>query len=129
MVTFIFMKLLQSLLLLGFTLFLSACSPHPVSGVWATTDDNEYGISRIIVSFNGRAEFVTTKLNNATWHCFWGATDKNQANLDCTPSTDPDQPEIFHVAVNEQGLLELRHQSKLVSTMKLKNENPKLSTD
>ena len=118
------MKTFYALLLLAFTLLISACSPHPASGVWKTTQDNEYGISKLMMSFDGRAEFITTKLNNASWHCFWSATGKKQANLDCNPSTDKEQQELFMLMINDQGDAELMHKSKLISTFKLQNENP-----
>lgn len=111
---------------LSVVLLLSACSPQPVSGVWKATQDNEYGISGLVVSFGGRAEFVTRKLNNATWHCFWGAIASHEASLECTSSVNIEQTEDFHLTVNEQGFAELRHKLKLVGTFKLTNENPKL---
>ena len=118
------MKKFHSLLLVTVTLLISACSPHPVSGVWGTAQDNEYGISKLTMGFDGRAQFVTTKLNNAIWHCFWSATGKKQANLDCNPSTDKEQKDIFMLNINDQGDAELMHKSKLISTFKLLNENP-----
>ena len=118
------MKTFHSLLLITFILLISACSPHPVSGVWKTTENNDYGITKLIVSFGGKAEFITPKLDNATWHCFWGATEKQQANLDCTPSTNPDDEQKFTITINAQGFAELTHNSKLIATLTQQNENP-----
>ncbi len=89
------------------SLFLSACSPHPATGVWKATGENELGIDRLVVGFEGRAEFTTSKLNNAVWHCFWAAPDKVRFMLTCTPSTNPDQERVFVLRVNDQGLAEL----------------------
>lgn len=121
------MKTFHRLLIISITLFVSACSPHPTSGVWKAIDDNDYGIAKLIVSFDGRAEFVTPKLDNATWHCFWAATGKRQANLDCTPSTNPDEEQLFALSINDQEQAELMHKSKLVATFTLLNENPVLT--
>jgi len=73
------------------TFLLSACSPHPGSGVWEAVADNEQGISKLTVGFEGKAEFTSSKLNNAVWHCFWSTADKKKLVLDCTPSTNPEQ--------------------------------------
>ncbi len=60
-----FMKIHYSLFMLSIALLLSACSPHPAAGVWKTTEDNDYGITKLVVAFEGRADFVARKLDNA----------------------------------------------------------------
>jgi hypothetical protein len=121
------MKTSYSLFLLATVLFLSACTPHPSSGVWKATQstkDNDYGISRLVVNFEGWASFTTSTLDNAAWHCFWAATDKQKASLNCTSSLDSKQEEVFILTVNNQGLAELRHKSKLVGIFARLDENP-----
>lgn len=111
-------------LFLGIFLLLSACSPHPAAGVWSATQDNAYGISRLVVGFDGRADFVTAKKNNATWHCFWARSGKWEAVLSCTSSLDKDQEERFVLTSSEQGIAQLHHNSQLAGTFKRLNENP-----
>lgn len=118
------MKFSLPLLLLSTGFILSACTPHSTSGVWKTTEDNKYGISRLIVSFDGRASFTTPKLDNATWRCFWSAIDKQEAELNCTPSTDSDREERFVLIAKSKGVAELRHNDQLVTTLTLQDENP-----
>ena len=118
------MKFTYSLFFLSITLLLSACSPHPAAGVWKTTEDNNYGISKLVLSFEGRADFVTRELDNATWHCFWAVTGKNEASLDCTSSLNTEQEESYLLTINDQGLAELRHKSQLVGTFTRQDENP-----
>lgn len=118
------MKLHYSLFFPGIALLLSACSPHPAAGVWKSTEDNDYGITKLVLSFEGRADFVTGKLNNATWHCFWANTGKQEASLDCTSSLNPEQEEAFFLTINDQGLAQLRHQSRLVGSFTRQDENP-----
>jgi outer membrane biogenesis lipoprotein LolB len=118
------MKFHSSLFLLSITLLLCACSPHPAAGVWKATEDNDYGITKLVVAFEGRADFVTRKLDNATWHCFWAVTGKQEASLDCTSSLNPEQEETFLLTVNNHGLAELRHKSQLVATFSRQDENP-----
>ena len=118
------MKAFNSLYLLATALFLTACTPHPGAGVWKAAADNDYGISRLVVNFEGWASFTTSKLGNATWHCFWAATDKQEATLNCTSSLNTEQKEVFILTVNDQGLAELQHKSKLVGVFTRQDENP-----
>jgi hypothetical protein len=101
-------RLYFSIFVISLSLLLSACSPHPATGVWKATGDNELGIDRLVAGFEGRAEFITSKLDNTLWHCFWAAADKKRLTLSCTPSTNPDQKRVFVMSVNKQGLAELR---------------------
>jgi len=111
---------------ISLSLLLSACSPHPATGVWKATGDNELGIDRLVAGFEGRAEFTTSKLDNALWHCFWGAPDKIVLEFSCTPSTNPDQKRSFTLSVNDAGLAELRNvdDTKLLATFNRLNEDP-----
>ena len=106
------------------SLFLSACSPHPATGVWKATTDNKLGINRLVVGFEGRAEFKTSKLDNANWHCFWAAPDKKQLEFDCTPSTNPDEKRTFVLSVNDKGLAEMKEEGALLATFTRVDENP-----
>ena len=118
------MKLFYSLFLPVTALLLCACSPHPAAGVWTTAEDNSYGITKLVVSFEGRADFVSRKLNNATWHCFWAVTGEQEASLDCTSSLNPEQDESYLLNINDHGFAELRHKSQLVGTFTRQDENP-----
>ena len=112
------------LTLLDIIFLLSACNPHPTSGVWKATADNDYGINKLVVSFDGRATFTTSKLDNAVWQCFWSATSKQQTELDCTPSTDTEKEERFILNINETGLTELHHNDIVITSFTLQDENP-----
>ncbi len=114
----------SSLFLLIMSLFLSACSSHPAAGVWKAAKDNDYGITKLVISFEGRASFVTHKLDNAAWHCFWTVTDKQKASLDCTSSLNPEQEERFLLSVNKSSIAELSHNSRLVGIFIRQDENP-----
>ncbi len=103
-----FTRFYFSAFIIFLSLFLSACSPHPATGVWKATGENTLGIDRLVAGFEGRAEFTTSKINNAVWHCFWGAADKKILKLNCAPSTNTEEKRLFTLGVNEQGLAELR---------------------
>lgn len=118
------MKSFFTPLLLIVALLLSACTPHPASGFWKTTQDNVYGITKLVIGFDGRAEFVTNKQDNATWRCFWSAIDERQARLKCTSSKNPEQDEDFILTINNQSQAELKHNDKQVASFTLQNGNP-----
>ena len=118
------LTLRSSLLIIFAALFLSACSPHPATGVWKATADNALGIDRLVAGFEGKAEFVTRKLNNALWHCFWAAPDKKKLELSCAPSTNPDKKRAFVLSVNDQGLAELQDDGAVLATFTRLDENP-----
>ena len=117
------MKYFSSPLLL-ITVLLSGCTPHPASGVWKTTEDNAYGINKLVVAFDGKANFTTTKIESANWHCFWTASSKFEADLKCTPSTNPDQEESYILTVNDQGLADLQHNAQQIASFVRQDENP-----
>jgi len=108
-------------------LFLSACSPHPSTGVWQATADNELGFSKLIVAFEGKAEFSSTKPVAAKWHCFWGKDTDQSLSLDCTPSTNTDQARKFLIVAQDKMNAEFREGDKLITTLKRLNENPVLT--
>ena len=107
------------------TLLLSSCSPHSGTGVWKATAENDWGIERLVVGFDGKAVFTSTKKNNAIWHCFWSSVnDSEDLELKCKPSTNTEHEKQFLVIVNNQGFAELRNNSSLLATFKLLDENP-----
>ncbi len=118
------MKISPLLFLLNTTFLLSACSPHPTSGVWKQTEDNDYGINKLVVSFDGIATFTTSKLDDAAWHCLWSTASEQEIELSCTPSTDTEKKEPFTLTINNQGIAELRHNSQLIALFTLQDKNP-----
>jgi len=103
---------------------LSGCSPHPGSGVWESTQSNDFGLSRLVVGFDGRASFDTKSSKTISWHCFWSASGKQEIQLSCTPSTNPDNGQKFSLNVNEQGLAEFKQQGKRIALLKRLDEDP-----
>jgi len=118
------MKHIFSLLALTLTFLLSACSPHPTSGVWQATEDNEPGIEKLVVAFDGKAYFTTSKYDDTKWHCFWTANSAFESDLKCTPSTNPDREEDYSLTTNKQGMSQLHHNNQLIASFIRLNENP-----
>jgi hypothetical protein len=117
------MKHSSSLILLSIIFLLSACSPHPTSGVWKATGDNNYGIDKLVVAFDGKAYFTTTKPDNITWHCFWTASSKIESELKCTPSNNPDQEERYTLTLGDKEIAQLRHNNQQIASFSRPDKN------
>ncbi len=120
------MKFKQSrfLLFISSILLLTACSRHPGTGVWITDTDNLLGIKKLVVGFEGRAKFVSTKPEKADWHCFWRGSKEKELLLDCSASTNPDKKQSYFLTINDQGMAEFRNDSSLLATFTRTDENP-----
>ncbi|WP_456406570.1 hypothetical protein [Thiolapillus sp.] len=109
-----------------FVILLGACSPHPGAGIWKAEGESTRGIKSITVAYEGKAIFSSSKPVAATWHCFWNGAGKQTANLDCTPSTNPDAEERFTFTVREDGTAELRQQDKVIGRFVRTEGNPSI---
>jgi hypothetical protein len=116
----------KSFFVISLSALLVACSPHPGTGVWKANTQNALGIDRLTVSFNGRAEFVTSGPEAANWHCFWAGINKQQIELDCKPSTNPDNKQVFVLAATTAGQAKLMQQKKTLAEFTLLDEDPEL---
>lgn len=98
---------------LALTLILSACSPHPGAGGWQATDADAK-LQRLEIRYAGNADLYTQKEDVvAAWRCFWGAADKNIANLKCVDASNADNEKTYLFVVNKetnQGVLKLGEQ-------------------
>ncbi len=121
------MKKLLKLLILVSIFFLQACSPHPSAGIWKANEGNLYGITKINMDLEGRADFVTPDFNNETWHCFWSAKEEMLAELKCSPSTDPKQSDLFFIHIIDSDRAQLEHNSKTVAILTRQDGNPSTS--
>ena len=118
------MKFFFSLSLITITALLIACTPHPASGVWKATDNNDYGIDKLVIAFDGKAYFTDTKKDNAEWHCFWTASSEFATELKCTPSTNPDQEEKYTLTIDDKKVALLRHNTQLIATFMRLDKDP-----
>lgn len=118
------MKHFSSLILFPLIFLLSSCTPHPTSGVWKSSGDNEYGINRLVVGFDGTASFTTSQKNPALWHCFWTASSNVESDLKCTPSTNPDQEENYTLTIDDQDNAQLKHNDQQIALFIRQDENP-----
>ena len=76
---------------------------------------NHIGVVKLAVHFDGKAEFSTAAPETADMHCFWGATARDTATLQCTPSTDPEREVFYQFTVGDDGFAELSHDGSVVA--------------
>lgn len=88
--------------------------------------DNIYGIEKLVVSFDGKAQFTTHKRDNAVWHCFWTTISKIEIELMCKPSTNPVKKERYTLTINKQGIAQLIHNKQQITEFTRIDKNPSL---
>ncbi len=118
------MKYFLSLSLITTVVLLTACTPHPTSGVWKATLDNDYGIDELVIAFDGKAHFTSTKKEITDWHCFWTASSKFATELKCTPSTNPDQEEKYTLTIDNKKIALLQHNTRLIASFTRTDKDP-----
>ncbi len=114
-------KLLFPVLML---MFLSACSPHPGTGVWKAQGENSLGIPGLTVAFDGKAAFTSKGENAAIWHCFWNASGEQTINLDCTPSTNTESEMHFVLTAEDDQTAALSRDGKSIGLFIRGEGNP-----
>ncbi len=112
-------------LLLLLPLLLAACAPHPGAGRWQAVADNETGITDLVIAFDGRALFATTK-PKASWHCFWSGKDTRLALLDCTPSSNPDEKVRWLFHVDGEGTGSLSRDGRILARFRRVDGKPEI---
>jgi hypothetical protein len=118
------MKKFLSLAICALTL--SACSPHPGSGVWKAQGENNMGIPSLTIGFEGKARFSSSKTTPATWHCFWNASGRQTIDLDCTPSIDTEAETHFVLTVTDNQAAKLSMDGKPVGNFARSDKMPKI---
>ena len=105
---------LKNLSLLSALVFITGCSPHPGSGIWIATSENESGFTKIDVQYEGRADIYNATDEAAVRRCFWGGMSPKQLALDCTQASDTDNPEHYRLTVTADDTAELTRKQQLI---------------
>lgn len=89
-----------------------ACSGHPAAGKWQLVDSSSYQYTRLVVNFDGKAEFYKANADKAWLHCFWTARAVDMISLECASADEDAENEIFDfkVSENEPGQLLIGNQ-------------------
>ena len=97
-------------------LLLAGCSPHPGSGIWIATSENEPGFKKINVQFEGRADIYNATDETAVRRCFWGSMSPKQLALDCVQAADTEIKENYRLIVTADDAAELTRKQQVVGT-------------
>lgn len=95
---------------------LSGCSPHPGAGNWVSTSDNSLKLAKLVVHFEGRAEFLTEE-DVELARCFWGAEESNILRFECTTAQDTDNQLAYRLVV-DNDMATLSAAEKIVAQLK-----------
>jgi hypothetical protein len=102
---------------LAIPLLLAGCSGHPGAGTWQIEDGLEGGYSRLVVQFDGRAEFFRPGEETAAQRCFWAGESSNSIALQCSDAANPDLERHYRLKVNQRGQGELMQGGRLLGLL------------
>ncbi len=105
---------LVSLLFLPF--LLAACGGHPGAGTWQYTNGGEY--QRLVVQFDGKAEFFRPGQEEPAQRCFWAGDSARSIVLQCVDAANPDLERKYRLKVTADDGGELMQGERLVALLK-----------
>lgn len=115
----------KSIALIGLVLMLAACSPHPGSGVWLPSGENNSGYSKMVVQFDGRVEFFATDKTDAIARCFWAGEDGQNLSMDCVMADNSEMTFVYYLEVDgSKKTAELKKSGELIGAFSRTDLNP-----
>ena len=113
--------LLALFLTLGL-IILPACSPHPASGTWVSTGDNEYNYSKILIHFKPQLEIYTQGAEKPVQYCGWSAVTKQSIEMGCMSSNEQRVEDRYHFNILSKANAELIKDGKVIASFILVDE-------
>jgi len=95
--------------------FLTACSPHPATGTWLSSDANTENYSKMVVHFEPRLEIYSKNSDKPTLYCGWSGYDKDSITLECMSSENQKQMDMYQFNVTQNSQAELLHDDKVIA--------------
>jgi len=99
---------------LGLT-FLTACSPHPATGTWLSSEANTENYSKMIVHFEPRLEIYSGKSDKPTLYCGWSGFDSDSITLECMSSEEQEQMDMYQFNVIDNTQAELLFKGQVIA--------------
>lgn len=96
-------------------LALTACSPHPATGTWATTTKLDSGFNRLDVTYEGRAHLFAVGEQEAGRRCFWGGESAQVIAMACKPAFDTAREERYHLTLGADGIATLTRNGEVMA--------------
>ena len=112
------LKRFRNLILILITAsFLSACGPHPGTGEWLSTTDNEDNINKITVFFEPKVLFYSAGSIDPVMQCGWWGLDNKKLEMECVHLADTDTKEKYQIRVIAKGEAELLKDNRLITKL------------
>ncbi|MCK4707733.1 MAG: hypothetical protein KAU21_03875, partial [Gammaproteobacteria bacterium] len=98
------------------TLFLIAgCSPHPGTGEWLSTTENNLNITKISVFFTPKVLFYAEGIKEPVMQCGWWALDKKVIEMECVHLSDTEIKEKYQIKSVADGRAELIKEGTVIT--------------
>ncbi len=107
---------LWSLVLL-WSLALTGCSGHPAAGTWLIREGSASPYARLVVQFDGRAEFFRPNQEEPAERCFWAGESADTIGLQCVDAAGGDQERFYRLKVGRGGVGELTRDGRLLGLL------------
>jgi hypothetical protein len=101
--------------MLGAVLLLAGCSPHPGSGDWTAEEGNPNGFTRLVVQFDGKAEFYRQDQEKEWLRCFWQSSGAMRIDIQCTSKSDTEGERFYELAIAEIGPALLKENGTVIA--------------
>lgn len=112
------LKIFRNLILIFITgSFLSACGPHPGTGEWLSTTDNEDNINKITVFFEPKVLFYSAGSIDPVMQCGWWGLDNKKLEMECVHLADTDTKVKYQIRVMATGEAELLKDNRLITKL------------
>lgn len=97
-----------------FPLLLAGCSPHPGTGTWLPVSETDATFTKLMVQYDGKADFYAEDQDNAVRRCFWVGVSEQSITLNCVQSADTDIKESYQLNVTANRQAELTQGDSVV---------------
>jgi len=106
---------LWSLILL-LPLFLTGCGGHPAAGTWQIQDGSASRYARLVVQFDGKAEFFRGNEEEPAERCFWAGESADSITLQCVDAANGEERH-YRLKVSKGGRGELMQDGRLLGML------------
>ena len=104
-------------LLLSIPLLLAGCSGHPAAGTWQIREGSAIPYARLVVQFDGKAEFFRPNEERPAERCFWAGESADAIALQCIEAADTGQEHFYRLKVRGGGVGELIQEGRLLGML------------
>lgn len=109
------LKLKTSAILVSF--FIAGCSPHPGTGEWKSTTENNLNIEKVSVFFTPKVLFYAEAIKDPVMQCGWWALDNKVIEMECVHLANTEIKEKYQIEVIADGKAELTKEGTAITSL------------